>query len=343
MTAVNSHAVVDLSGLKAVHGLHQFVGKSALLWEHLAKLPKVARGSSTVLILGETGTGKELTARAIHYLSSRSDRAFVPVNCGALPAELVENELFGHVAGAYTGAGASTEGLVSEADGGTLFLDEVDSLPAAAQAKLLRFLQDREVRPVGGRVARKVNARVIAASNADLRDRLREGRFRIDLFYRLNVVSLRVPPLRERREDIPELAAHFARKFANELGVRSMGISAAAQQRLLAHGWAGNVRELENVIERAVLLAEGDCLEVDDVVLEGEEAPATGDFKTLKARAVASFERSYITDLLQAHQGNITHAARAAGKNRRAFWELLRKHGMTVRDANSSPPPCLSR
>jgi transcriptional regulator with GAF, ATPase, and Fis domain len=247
----------------------------------LADLPRIARSQVTVLILGETGTGKELMARAVHYLSPRSDKAFVPVNCGALPNELVENELFGHVAGAYTGAGNSSDGLIREADAGTLFLDEVDSLPPPAQAKLLRFLQEKEIRPVGARKSRKVDARVVAAANTDLREAVRARQFRADLFYRLNVVPLLLAPLRDRREDIPELAEHFAQKYAHQFSRPTPVISSAARQKLLTHSWWGNIRELENVVERAVLLAKDDRLEPEDFVLEGGREAAATDFKTL--------------------------------------------------------------
>jgi two-component system response regulator GlrR len=295
----------------------------------LERLRKVAATDAGVLLLGETGTGKELFAQAVHYHSARAAGPWVAVNCGALPSELVESELFGHVKGAYTHAVAARLGLIRQAAGGSLFLDEVDSLPLAAQAKLLRFLQDKEVRPVGANTGQAVDVRLIAASNRHLPDVVARGQFRQDLYFRLNVVGLTLPSLRERRGDIPRLALHFLRLFATRFERPVRGLTPEALRLLLAYSWPGNVRELMHVIERAVILTD-DASALQPADLDLSPAPADCDsMRSAKARLVSEFERSYIRRLLQEHGGNITHAARAAQKNRRAFFALMRKYQLT--------------
>jgi two-component system response regulator GlrR len=293
----------------------------------MARLPPLAGCDAGVLILGETGTGKELFAQAVHYLSARASRPWVPVNCGAIPVELIEAELFGHARGAYTTAHVAREGLVAAAEGGTLFLDEIDSLSRSAQGKLLRFLQEREYRPVGSNTLRRANVRVIAASNQNLAPLIAEGRFRQDLYFRLNVLTLFLSPLRERREDIPVLALHFVKRFATEFARPVEGLTPLAMKRLLAHSWPGNIRELSHAIERAVLLGSGPYIMPADIEIgEDERTPLDESFQAAKARVVEQFERSYIEQVLIASDGNITHAAVAAKKNRRALWELIRKY-----------------
>ncbi len=233
-------------------GTLMFVGRSRAMWPVLERIPQVARSDATVLITGESGTGKELLARAIHAASPRANRLFVPVNCGALPEGLFESELFGHMRGAFTGAVRDTQGLMREADGGTLFLDEIGELTANSQVKLLRALQDRKVRPVGGSREFEVDTRVIAATNKDLRELIEEGRFREDLYFRVDVINLHLPPLRQRREDIPELVRHFVRRACDRLGMQPKEIHRDAMAVLENYGWPGNVRELENVVERTV-------------------------------------------------------------------------------------------
>jgi DNA-binding NtrC family response regulator len=321
--------------LKERLGLKQIVGESPAFVSEMNKIPPAAKCDVGVLISGETGTGKELYARAIHYLSPRASGPFVPVNCGAIPAELVENELFGHTRGAFTGATTAQHGLLREAEGGTLFLDEIDCLPLLAQTKLLRFLQEKEYRPLGSAKLCRANVRVIAASNADFRETVRTGKLRQDLYYRLNVLTLALPPLRERAEDIPLLAAHFLKKFASEFDKPVAGIAHDAIRQLTLYGWPGNVRELEHVIERAVVLSETDLLRPSDLNLGGadeETDPLNESFQQAKANFVRQFERGYIQKLLLAHSGNITRAARAASKNRRAFWQLIQKHKIDMRD-----------
>ena len=322
--------VSSVARLKETLGLRHLVGESRSFLDVIEKIPLVARCEASVLVSGETGTGKELVVRAIHYLSPRAKKPFIPVNCGAIPTELAENELFGHNRSAYTGAIAAQAGLIEEAEGGTLLLDEVDCLPLLAQVKLLRFLQEREYRPLGSARLRKADVRVIAAANADLEQAVAQGRLRQDLYYRLNVIPLRLPALRDRREDIPLLAGHFLHKHAARMSRPAPRLAPGSLQALLGYEWPGNVRELEHVIERAVVLSQD-----EEQILPGHIAlPRTErfdgpeEFRKAKARAVAQFEASYIRGLLVSCQGNITRAARAAGKNRRAFWELIRKHGI---------------
>ena len=314
-------------------GLRDFVGESTAFTAEVKKIPALARCDARILITGETGTGKELFARAIHYLSPRAGGPFVPVNCGAIPPELVENELFGHERGAYTGAASARQGLIREAEGGTLFLDEVACLTPLAQSKLLRFLQEKEYRPLGSSKTRRADVRVITATNVDLTQAVSDGRVRRDFYYRLNIIPLRLPPLRERRADIALLARHFLSKFADEFDLAVRRLSHGALEKLQVYDWPGNVRELEHVIERAALLASAEVIGADEIDLPAAEpGPRPDSFKEAKARAVDQFERQYLSDLLLAHHGNISQAALAAKKNRRAFWQLLRKHHIDVRD-----------
>jgi len=320
--------------LKVTMGLREIVGRCPAFVQEINKLPVIARCDVNVLITGETGTGKELCARAIHYLSPRRRKIFMPVNCGAIPTELIENELFGHERGAFTGAVTSHAGLVQEADGGTLFLDEIDSLPLGAQVKLLRFLEDKEYRRLGSARPRKADVRVLAATNVDLAEQVGMGRFRQDLYYRLNIIPLALPPLRERREDIPLLARTFLTRHARKFGKKVTAFSPDAMKRLVLYDWPGNVRELEHVVERAAVLSEKSTLETADLSILQTGAPIGEEpFQEAKAKVIARFEEDYIKRLLEAHDGNITHAARAAQKNRRAFWELMRKHRIKIRSA----------
>jgi two-component system response regulator GlrR len=305
------------------------VGKSVKIREVEDKVQKVAESKTTVLLQGESGTGKELFARAIHYLSARAHRPFMPVNCGALPENLVESEIFGHKRGAFTGAASDRGGLIREAEGGTLFLDEIDCLTPQAQVKLLRFLQDGEYRSVGSEQVRHANIRVIAAANADFSHLLCSGKFREDLFYRLSVLTLALPPLRERPGDIYLLAREFLEKQAAITNCPPKNLSLAALNRLLAHSWPGNVRELQNVLTRAMVLSDGNEIESSNLNLPGDGLVADDQsFRQMKSRVVWRFEHDFLTSVLRAHHGNISRAAAAAKKNRRAFWQLLRKHGL---------------
>ena len=311
--------------------LKNLVGESESFLRAVELIPRLGDVDGTLLITGETGTGKELFARAIHYAGPRKGKPFVPVNCGGLPDHLVENELFGHARGAYTDASSGQHGLVEESEGGTLFLDEVEALSPGAQAKLLRFLQDHEYRPLGSPKARHADVRVVAATNVDLRAEVDAQRFREDLFYRLSILLLRIPSLRDRGEDIPLLAQHFACRYAGRQGPLRPSLTEAALAMLSTHDWPGNVRELEAVIQRSILMARGSVLEASDIELDASEvgrAAVLRGFQEAKSNAIDSFERAYVTRVLTAHGGNISEAARAAGTDRRAFQRLMRKHGI---------------
>jgi two-component system response regulator AtoC len=313
-------------------GERPIVAASPAMIDVLETIERAAEFKATVLLTGESGTGKEVLARAIHAQSPRRDEAFVAVNCGAIPEALLESELFGHVKGAFTGADRTRRGLFVEADGGTLFLDEVGELPPALQVKLLRVLQEEEVRPVGDSKSRRVDVRVLAATARDLEAEIAAGRFREDLFYRLNVLRVHVPALRERREDVPLLVDHFLEHFRTTLGRPVRGIADDALARLVAHPWPGNVRELENVIERAVILARGDRVTVRELPTNvvhpdpGAEAAATGDLSLRRARRAAEIEA--IRAALRATNGNRTHAARVLEISHRALLYKLKEYGI---------------
>jgi DNA-binding NtrC family response regulator len=312
------------------------VGESEAFLATRRTLRRYAACDAPVLLEGETGTGKELAAREIHYLSRRAGGPFVPVNCGALPDSLVESELFGHQRGAFTDARESQRGLIAVANGGTILLDEVDSLSPKAQVTLLRFLQDHEYRPLGAGVARAADVRVVAATNASLRDLSQEGGLRRDLLYRLNPLYVRLPPLRERAGDVPLLATHFLAAAADRLGGPAKRWSAEAVDVLARHVWPGNVRELENVALRAYLRADGTvvgCRDLADVepalpLLDGaaECAEPAQRLSVAKSRAIELFERRYLTDVMRRASGNVSQAARLAGTERRHLGKLLKKH-----------------
>lgn len=299
-----------------------FIGDSEAMQDVFVAIGKVASTSATVLITGESGTGKELAARAIHYGGPRSSAPFVPVNCGGIPEALLESELFGHVKGAFTGADESRAGFFHAADGGTIFLDEVSDMSLAMQVKLLRVLQDKEVCMVGSSRSRKVDVRILAATNRDLQGLVRKGLFREDLFYRLNVITIFIPPLRERGDDILLLALHFVTKFAAESGQSPLRFSDKALQNLRSYNWPGNVRELENVIQRLVVMTDGDVIEVPDL-------PTLMRFSALRElglkRTLAEVEAEYISNVLSSVDGNKTLAAQILGINRKTLREKLRK------------------
>lgn len=341
----SGHPAHDYQALKKI------VGRAPALVRMLEELPAVAASGAPVLILGETGTGKELLARAVHYLSSRADSPFVAVNCGALPETLLEDELFGHERGAFTNADTKRVGLIEQAENGTLFLDEVDTLAAKAQVDLLRVLQDKKYRSIGSSREKNVSVRVIAASNVPLHQLLRGGSFRTDLYYRLCVFQLDLPPLRERKEDIPVLAWHFLKKHAPP-AKESMQLSATATSALMAWDWPGNVRELENAIIRGIHLSRTSCIEPSDLGLLGPcggrlsaSGPAPGrtlSFRAMKQAAIEVFERSYLSRLMSEHRGNITQAARASGKERRDLGKLLRKYQLDPKSFRASSPATIT-
>ncbi|MDF3067368.1 MAG: transcriptional regulator, NifA subfamily, Fis Family [Polyangiaceae bacterium] len=326
-------------------GEKRIVGESRRLEQVLAQLGKVVDTRVTVLIEGETGTGKELFASAIHYRSQRRDKLFVAQNCAAFPENLLESELFGHKRGAFTGATDEKKGLFEVADGGTLFLDEVGEMPLALQAKLLRVLQEGEVRPIGAAMARRVNVRIVAATNRNLEREVTEGRFREDLYYRLKVFPLRVPPLRERREDVPVLAKHFLERYTREFGRELHGFTPPALEILSAYDWPGNVRELENEVQRAVIQAEGERFVTPELLSarvrknEGKSVPpiaasapppeeeaddGSGTLREMMDRV----ERRILVRTLQSHGNNKTAAAKALGITREGLHKKLKSLGL---------------
>ncbi len=315
------------------------VGQSPAFLHVLELTRRFAGCNATVLLQGETGTGKELVARAIHYLGARRDFPFIPVNCGALPDNLVESELFGHARGAFTDARDARHGLIAEAQGGTLFLDEIEVLTPKAQVALLRFLQDFEYRPVGGTVVRDADVRIIAAGNANLGELARVGHFRRDLLFRLNVLSIELPPLRERQRDAVLLAEMFLKRLAGQYRRAPKNLHPDAVTRLLTHDWPGNVRELENLIHREFLMTDEPMIHLYCLASlpgarpkdagEADSSPLTeSSFQEAKACAIAHFERAYIVELLSRTRGNISLAARISGKERSRLAKLVKKHGL---------------
>jgi DNA-binding NtrC family response regulator len=313
-------------------GLHSIVGSSPAMRRVYDQIRKVLGSEITVFISGESGTGKELVAKAIHYGSLRSDRPFVDVNCAAIPEGLQESELFGHEKGAFTGAVAAHPGKFEQAAGGTIFLDEVGEMSPSAQARLLRVLQERRLQRVGGTKTIELDVRVISASNRDLEQMVAEGVFRQDLYYRLVVFPIALPPLRERREDIPLLVDHFIAKYARDAGKRITGVGSAALAALQSHGWAGNVRELENVIHRSLLLADGPELGLDDLPLSLGAGPTFATAQpsppTSAALSLEELEKRAIERALSRHGGNLSDVARQLGIGRSTLYRKLEQYGL---------------
>ncbi|MDO3376920.1 sigma 54-interacting transcriptional regulator [Geoalkalibacter halelectricus] len=301
----------------------EIITQSPLVEDLLRKALLAAASNSSVLIRGESGTGKELLARAIHRASARAAQPFVAVNCGAIPDSLLESELFGHVKGAFTGADRNHAGLFRSADGGTLFLDEIGDMPLALQVKLLRVLQEKQVRAIGSALATSINVRIISATHRVLEDEIKEGNFREDLYYRLNVVSLELPTLAERREDIPLLANHFLHKVTSETGKKVGGISPEAMEVLISASWPGNIRQLGNVVEQAVALSTSHLISADLIHNAIRETPE--DIPSF-ADARRQFEQEYLVQLLKITNGNVSQAARLAKRNRTEFYKLLNRH-----------------
>ncbi len=308
----------------------------------LDMLERAARTDASVLLIGESGTGKELLAHHLHDSSARADKPFVPVDCASIPVDLFESELFGHVKGAFTGASVNKLGLFQVADGGTLFLDELGELPLAFQSKLLRAIQERSVRPVGSSEQVAVDVRIVAATNRNLQKEVDDGRFRADLFYRLDVVRIAVPALRDRREDVDVLVAHFLQRFGDKVGIR--GVSPEVAAVLRGYHWPGNVRQLRNAIERACALGHPGELQLADLPPELTAGPELapigggtddgdgGTFQEMKARRIAAIESSYLEGLLKKHKGNVTHCSEEAGMARSAFQKLMQKYGIRSSD-----------
>lgn len=307
------------------------VGESPVFRDAVAVLHRVSGCDAPVLITGETGTGKEMAARAIHYLGARGNSPFIPVNCGAIPDELIENELFGHERGAFTDARQAQAGLVAQADGGTLFLDEIGTLTYKGQCALLRFLQTQEYKPLGSQRVRTANVRVIAATNAGLEGMVQRGVFREDLLYRINVLPVSLPALRERTGDALLLANQFLDSLASQHQQRPKRLSAASAAWIQSYDWPGNIRELENLMRREFHMTEGPTIELAGArrlseVSEAEEPSSEQAFRSEKARVVGTFERRYLERLLKRTGGNVSEAARVSGKDRRALGRLLKKH-----------------
>ena len=335
--------------LKEHHGFDLFIGESREMQKVYRRIIQVAPTDSTVLITGESGTGKEVVARAIHRNSPRRDNPFVAVDCTSLAENLLESELFGHVKGSFTGAIQTKTGLFKVADGGTLLLDEVANISLTTQAKLLRVLQEREITPIGGTQSTKIDIRLVAATNRNLRTLVEEGKFREDLFFRLNIIPIDLPPLRERKGDLPVLISHFLQKFAASLGKELRGLSGEAKTFLENYPFPGNVREVENIIERAVVLAEGDLIQLDDLelgyarnleqqtVTPDNIAPANLDElkeakRQIREKALEDVERAFVISALERNHGNITRAAEETGMLRPNFQALLKKLGISGRD-----------
>lgn len=313
-------------------GTLQLLGQSASI-EHIRKtISKLARSQAPVYISGESGTGKELVARLIHLQGPRTNAPFIAVNCGAIPADLMESELFGHKKGSFTGAYNDKDGLFQAANGGTLFLDEVADLPLEMQVKLLRAIQEKAVRQVGAQKEQHIDVRILSATHRNLADAVREGRFREDLFYRLNVIELPVPPLRERHEDIPQLVEHFIRQLSHEMGMAQPKLSDKAMTTLLSHPFPGNVRELENILERAMTLCEGNTIQPDDLRLSAATKTATGPQEDVENIGLETYlenvERELITHALERCRQNKTAAARQLGISFRALRYRLKKLGL---------------
>ncbi len=328
--------------LKSIYGPQNIVGNHPAMNKVIQLIHQVARTKATVLVKGESGTGKELVARAIHYESDRSSKPFVVINCAAIPSNLLESELFGHEKGAFTGAVKAKRGRLELADRGTLFLDEIGEMPKELQVKILRVLEEQKFQRVGGTGDIEVDNRIIAASNKDLKQAVEAGAFRDDLYYRLNVITIPIPPLRERKEDIPLLVDHFLAKHREAFKKKVSRVSEGTLQLLMNYSWPGNVRELENALVRALVLCQSDCLEVGDLPEElrgeekGKEARVPGDKEELKRmkkeaqqRIKEEIEKKFIIEALRQGEGNILRSAVKVGMDRRQFQNLIKKYGVS--------------
>ncbi len=321
------------SQLDGQHNFRQIIGKNKQMQGILEQVSKIAKTDCTVSIYGESGTGKELIARAIHQNSNRAKGPFVATNCGAIPEGLLENELFGHIRGAYTDAHETKEGLFTQADGGTIFLDEIGNTSPNLQVKLLRVLQEREIKPIGSTKSIKVNVRVIVASNTDLQKAVNNGTFREDLFYRIHVVPIYIPPLRERKDDIPLLANYFMTGFCKVLKKDIKGFAPAAIQRMILYDWPGNIRELQNKVEHAVIITSKEVITPEDLFTDTNALRNTfSSYKDAKER----FEREYLENLLKMSKGNVTNAAKMAKRYRADIYKLIKKYNINPENFKNS-------
>jgi DNA-binding NtrC family response regulator len=344
---VREHRLL-LERCERAYGFGTIVGSGPAMERVFSTIAKVAETDLGVLVRGESGTGKELVAEALHQRSARAARPFVAVNCAAISRELVESELFGHEKGAFTGADGRRVGKFEAAAGGTIFLDEIGDMPLETQAKVLRVLQERRLERVGGNQPIALDVRVVAATHRDLEAEVEAGRFREDLYYRLRVVTIELPPLRERRQDLPALAERFLTQVAERLGRPKKTLSAAALRALDAHGWPGNVRELRNVIEQAAVLADAPEIEADDIQVGRRRGPPRGraeaavidlPFAEAKRQTIEEFERAYLVRALEAHEGNISRTAEAIGMVRQSLQQKLRELGIRARDVAGEGAP----
>ncbi|MDO8140074.1 MAG: sigma-54 dependent transcriptional regulator [Candidatus Brocadiales bacterium] len=329
------------SELEKVYGLKKIVGSSREIQKVLDMVSRVALSTATVLITGESGTGKELVARAIHFTGNRKDEKFVVINCATLSENLLESELFGHMKGAFTGAIKDKKGLFEEADGGTLFMDEIGDIPKSVQAKILRVLQEGEFISLGDTATKKVDVRIIAATNQDLLQRVQEKEFREDLYYRLNVINIKMPPLRDRKEDVPLLVKHFIEKYNKKENRQVKGISPEVEKEFYGYNWPGNVRELENVIERAITLTNEDVISLNVILpLVKKEGISVdiGDellsqpYKEARRKALDAFNIKYITNALNKNSGNVTNAAKESEIERQYLQRMLKRYNIKSKD-----------
>jgi two-component system response regulator GlrR len=334
----NRRLVREVNRLKEIveetYGFTGVVTRNRKMRQIMATVARIAGSDSTVYVHGESGTGKELIAKTIHMASLRKEKPFIAVNCAALPEELLESTLFGHEKGAFTGAIQSSKGVFVQADHGTLFLDEIGDMPLGIQAKILRVLQERRFYPIGSEKMVQVDVRVVVATNKDLEAEVRKGLFRSDLFYRIHVIPIYLPPLRERREDIPALVEHFLDKLHQQTKKEVKALSAEAMTKLMLHDWPGNIRELQNVLEYAAAMARGGLIK-EDLVFPPTRATEVGALGSLK-EARDAFERSYVIKVLEACKGDVSEAASIVRKNRTDFYTLLRKHGLKPADFRST-------
>ena len=334
----NRRLNIEIKRLKGLleerYDFTNIVGRSEKMKKVLEMVSQIAKTESTVYIHGESGTGKELIAKAIHLASERKNKPFVAINCAALPETLMESELFGHEKGSFTGAVRSTKGLFTQAHEGTIFLDEIGDMPLSIQAKLLRALQERQFYPIGSEKPMEVDVRVIVATQKDLEGQVKQGLFREDLFYRVHVIPIYLPPLRERKEDIPLLVDYFLKKFSEQTKKELKGLTPQALQKLMLHEWPGNVRELENTIEYAVVMTQKDTI-TEDFILQTKGTLPQEPLKPLK-EARDAYEKGYLIHLLEICEGNVSMASKLAGKYRADFYDLLKKHGLKTEDFKKS-------
>jgi two-component system response regulator GlrR len=316
--------------LEKEYDFGNIVTRSERMRRVLETVSRIADNDSTVYIQGESGTGKELIAKAIHMASGRKDKPFIALNCAAIPEALLESNLFGHEKGAFTGAMQNARGSFTQAHTGTIFLDEIGGMSITTQAKVLRALQERQFYPVGSEKLVEVDVRVIVATNKDLEEEVKKGLFRNDLYYRIHVIPIQLPPLRERKEDIQPLVDHFLKKYNDRMKKAIKGVTPEAMKKLMLHDWPGNVRELENTVESAMAMTQLDYI-TEDYILQSRASSAMEPLKPLR-EAKNAFERSYLISLLQACKGNVSDAAELAGKYRADFYSLLNKHNLNAAD-----------